>query len=54
MNVTENDKKHSVFWEMFMSVTLESLVFMESELLRQLAFHQEHRRSHNETDVRHV
>ena len=24
------------------------------EILRQLAFHQEHKRSHNETDVRHI
>ena len=24
------------------------------ELLRQLAFHQKNRRSHNETDVRHI
>ena len=29
MNVTENDEKHSVIWWMFMSVTLESAVFME-------------------------
>ena len=28
MNVTENDEKHSMIWEMFMSVTLESAVFM--------------------------
>ena len=28
MNVTENDEKHSVIWGMFMSVTLESPVFM--------------------------
>ena len=28
MNVTENDEKHSVIWRMFMSVTLESAVFM--------------------------
>ena len=28
MNVTENDEKHSVIWGMFMSVTLESAVFM--------------------------
>ena len=29
MSVTENDEKHSVKWWMFMSVTLESAVFME-------------------------
>ena len=28
MNVTENDEKHSVIWRTFMSVTLESAVFM--------------------------
>ena len=28
MNVTENDEKHSVIWRMFMSVTLESPLFM--------------------------
>ena len=28
MNVTENDEKHSVIWGMFMSVTLESALFM--------------------------
>ena len=28
MNVTEKDEKHSVIWGMFMSVTLESAVFM--------------------------
>ena len=28
MNVTEDDEKHSVIWRMFMSVTLESAVFM--------------------------
>ena len=28
MNVTENNEKHSVIWGMFMSVTLESAVFM--------------------------
>ena len=28
MNVTENEEKHSVIWGMFMTVTLESAVFM--------------------------
>ena len=31
-----------------------SICIHGEELLRQLAFHQEHRRSHNETDVRHI
>ena len=33
MNVTENDENHSVIWEMFMSVTLESAVFMGKNYL---------------------
>ena len=33
MNVTENDEKHSVIWGMFMSVTLESAVFMGKDYL---------------------
>ena len=28
MNVTESGEKHSVIWGMFMSVTLESALFM--------------------------
>ena len=28
-NVTENGEKHSMIWEMFMTVTMESAVFME-------------------------
>ena len=54
MNVTENEDKHSMIWGMFMSVTLESSVFMGKELLRQLAFHQEYESFHNETSVRHI
>ena len=33
MNVTENDEKHSLIWRMFMSVTLESPVFMGKNYL---------------------
>ena len=33
MNVTENDEKHSVIWGMFMSVTLESALFMGKNYL---------------------
>ena len=54
MNGTENEEKHSVIWGMFMSVTLESAVIHGEELLRQLAFHQEYKRSHIETNVRHI
>ena len=28
LNIAENDEKHSMIWGMFMSVTLESAVFM--------------------------
>ena len=30
MNVTEKGEEHSVIWRMFMSVTMESAVFMHS------------------------
>ena len=33
MNVTENEEKHSMIWRMFMSVTLESAVFMGKNYL---------------------
>ena len=33
MNVTENEEEHSVVWGMFMSVTLESAVFMGKNYL---------------------
>ena len=33
MNVTENEEKHSMKWRMFMSVTLESPVFMGKNYL---------------------
>ena len=38
MNVTENDEKHSVIWGMFMSVTLESAVFMGKNYLNNCHF----------------
>ena len=33
MNVTENDEKHSMIWRMFMSVTMDSAVFMGKDCL---------------------
>ena len=33
MNVSENEVKHSMIWGMFMSVTLESAVFMGKNYL---------------------
>ena len=48
-------EKHSVIWGMFMSSTLESSVFMWKNYSDNwLAFHQEYKRSHNETNVRHL
>ena len=35
-------------------LNIASICIHEEELLRQLAFHQKYRRSHNETDVRHI
>ena len=32
-NVTENGEKHSMIWEMFMAVTMESAVFMGKNYL---------------------
>ena len=33
MNIAENDEKHSILWRMFMSVTMESAVFMGKNYL---------------------
>ena len=52
-DATKDSDKHSAIWGMFMSSTLQASVFMK-ELLRQFTFHQKYRRSHNETDVRHI
>ena len=38
MNVTENEEKHSMTWGMFMSVTLESVVFMGKNYLNNCQF----------------
>ena len=54
MNVTENDEKHSMIWGMFMSVTLESAVFMGKNYSDNWHSIKKYRRSHNETDVRHI
>ena len=54
MNVAEDGGKHSITCGMFMSVTMESAVFMEKELPEQLSFHREYKRSHIKTNVRHV
>ena len=45
-DATKDSDKHSVIWGMFMSSTLQASVFMWKN--------QKYRRSHNETDVRHI
>ena len=54
MNVTENDEK--AFCDM-VSVHVCNIIIScihGKELLRQITFHQKYKRSHNETDVRHI
>ena len=53
MNVTEDSEKHSVKWGMFMSVTLQASVFMVKSYSDNW-LHQEYKRPHNETNVRHI
>ena len=52
-DATKDSDKHSVIWRVFISSTLRASVLMEKNF-RQLAFHQKYRRSHKETDVRHI
>ena len=54
MNVTENDEKDFVIWGMFMSSTLESAVFMGKNYSDNWHSIKEYKRSHNETNVRHI
>ena len=53
-NLTENGEKHSMVWEIFMAVTMESAVFMGKESPEQLSLHCEHDTSHTQTSVRHM
>ena len=53
-DATQDRNTHSLIWGMCMSSTLQASVFKGKELLRQFAFHQKYRKSHNETDVRHT
>ena len=46
--------KRSIIWRMFMSSTLEASVFMGKNYLDTIYIPSKYRRSHNETDVRHV
>ena len=52
MGATEDSEEHSVI--LFHVVNTASICIHGEQLLRQLAFLQKYRRSHNETDVRHI
>ena len=54
MNVTEDCEEHSVIWLNVHVFNIGVICIHGKELLRQLAFHQEYKRSHDETDVRHI
>ena len=54
MNVTEDSEKHSVIWGMFMSSTLQASVFMGKNYSDNWHSIKNTKRSHNETDVRHI
>ena len=49
----QDSDKHSVIWGLFMSSTLQASVFMGKNYSA-IGIPQKHRRSHNETDVRHI
>ena len=54
MNVTENDEKTFCDMAIFHVFNIGVVCIHGKELLRQLAVHQEYKRSHNETNVRHI
>ena len=54
MNVAEDGEKHSMIWGMFKSSTLEASVFMGKNYLDNCHSITKYRRSHKETDVRHI
>ena len=52
---TQDSNKHSLICGMFMSSTLQASVFKGKNYQENLHFHQKYRkRSHDETDVRHI
>ena len=54
-DATQDSNKHSLIWRMFLPSTIGSICIHGKELLGKFAFHQKYRkRSHNETDVRHI
>ena len=54
MNVVEDSDKHSVIWWNVYVFYIGSICIHGKELLGQLPLHHEYKRSHNETDVRHI
>ena len=54
MYVTEDSEKTFCDMENVRVFNIGIICFLGKELLRQLAFHQEYKRSHNETNVRHI
>ena len=53
-DATKDSDKHSVIWSMFMSSTLRASVFMEKNYSDKWHSIKKYRRSHNETNVRHL
>ena len=53
-NVTEDGEKHSMIWRMFMTVTMESAVFMGENYLNNCQSIVNYNSSHIETNVRHI
>ena len=54
MDATQDSDEHFVKKGMFMSSTLQASVSMGKNYSDNWLFHQEYKRSHNETDVRHI
>ena len=53
-DATKDSDKHSVMWGMFMSSTLQASVFTGKNYSENLHSIQKYRRSHTETNVRHI
>ena len=53
-DATKDSDKHSVIWRMFVSSTLQASIFMGKNYSDNWHSIQKYRRSHNETDVRHI
>ena len=54
IDATEDSEEHSVIWGMFMSSTLHASVFMGKNYSDDWHSIKKYKRSHNETDVRHI